>query len=181
MSSSIIGQLKARGKEALAELYTLYRKEFLAWAIRQFNCSADEAKDAYQQAILIFYDNFTAGKLDQLQSTEKTYLFAIGKNKLHENLRRVARYDKMTGLDWPDEMLEESQPSRPAGQIMDSLKLLGEPCQSLLEQFYFHCSNMDVIMEKFGYKNKDTAKSQKYKCLERLRKIFKGQQPKSGL
>jgi hypothetical protein len=31
---------------------------------------------------------------------------------------------------------------------------------------------MDEIAEKFGYTNADNAKNQKYKCLQRLKRIF---------
>jgi hypothetical protein len=31
---------------------------------------------------------------------------------------------------------------------------------------------MDEIAEKFGYTNADNAKTQKYKCLQRLKKYF---------
>lgn len=31
---------------------------------------------------------------------------------------------------------------------------------------------MQVITEKYGYTNSDTAKNQKYKCLQRLKKLF---------
>jgi hypothetical protein len=31
---------------------------------------------------------------------------------------------------------------------------------------------MDLIAEKFGYTNADTAKNQKYKCLQRLKRNF---------
>jgi hypothetical protein len=31
---------------------------------------------------------------------------------------------------------------------------------------------METIREKFGYTNADNAKNQKYKCLQRLKKLF---------
>jgi hypothetical protein len=49
---------------------------------------------------------------------------------------------------------------------------LGEPCKSLLEAFYIEKKNMQEIAVGFGYTNAENAKTQKYKCLMRLKKIF---------
>ena len=54
----------------------------------------------------------------------------------------------------------------------NSLELLGEPCKTLIQDFYIHKKSMDEIAEKFGYTNADNAKTQKYKCLQRLKKYF---------
>ena len=49
---------------------------------------------------------------------------------------------------------------------------IGEPCKSLLEAYYIHKKPMQEIAEFFGYTNADNAKTQKYKCLVRLKKLF---------
>jgi hypothetical protein len=36
---------------------------------------------------------------------------------------------------------------------------------------YYHNCSIEDITKKFGYKNADTAKNQKYKCMQRLKKI----------
>ena len=57
--------------------------------------------------------------------------------------------------------------------IMDrALNSLGEPCKSLLESFYLQKKGMNEIAADFGYTNADNAKTQKYKCLMRLKKLF---------
>jgi len=53
-----------------------------------------------------------------------------------------------------------------------ALESLGEPCQTILRDFYIHNRSMADICEKFGYTNTDNAKTQKYKCLQRLKKTF---------
>ena len=57
--------------------------------------------------------------------------------------------------------------------LMESaLEKIGEPCKSLLEAFYIEKKSMPEIAASFGYTNADNAKTQKYKCLVRLKKIF---------
>ncbi len=49
---------------------------------------------------------------------------------------------------------------------------LGEPCKTLIEDFYIRNMSMQAIAEKFGYTNPENAKTQKYKCMLRLKKLF---------
>jgi DNA-directed RNA polymerase specialized sigma24 family protein len=57
--------------------------------------------------------------------------------------------------------------------MMDKALLqLGEPCKTIIEDFYIYNKSMQDICEKFGYTNADNAKTQKYKCLQRLKKLF---------
>ena len=58
-------------------------------------------------------------------------------------------------------------------QLNTALDALGNPCSDLLKDYYLHNYSMDKIAEKWNYTNTDTAKTQKYKCLQRLRKLFK--------
>ena len=54
----------------------------------------------------------------------------------------------------------------------DAMNKIGEPCKSLLNAYYMSKKNMQEIASEFGYTNADNAKTQKYKCLVRLKKLF---------
>ena len=57
--------------------------------------------------------------------------------------------------------------------IMETaMSKIGEPCKSLLEAYYIQKKQMQQIATEFGYTNADNAKTQKYKCLVRLKKLF---------
>jgi DNA-directed RNA polymerase specialized sigma24 family protein len=58
------------------------------------------------------------------------------------------------------------------GKMESALQLLGEPCKTIMEDFYIKNRSMQEICERFGYTNADNAKTQKYKCLQRLKKLF---------
>ena len=69
--------------------------------------------------------------------------------------------------------IEEQKIKNLQYQAMElALTSLGEPCKSLLEAFYLQKKNMQEIAVGFGYTNAENAKTQKYKCLMRLKKIF---------
>ena len=61
-----------------------------------------------------------------------------------------------------------------------ALNKIGEPCKSLLEAYYLQKKSMPEIADFFGYTNADNAKTQKYKCLVRLKKIFFSQYKNGG-
>ena len=172
---NIIARLRSDRKEALAELYQTYRTEFLRWIMR-YRCTAEEAKDAYQFAVLTFYENIMSGKLTLLNSSEKTYLFAIGKNKILEMKRASNKLTEIDNLEesLPDVSFDEDEQVDPKHlkRVALCMEKLGEPCVSLLKEFYYHCRSMEEIAKLLDYKNTDSAKNQKYKCLQRLRKLF---------
>lgn len=172
----LIERIRTHGNEALAMVYENYRDEFLLWISREFKFSMDDSKDIYQLTIMIFYDNVRTGKLQHLVSSVKTYLFGIGKNLARERQRKDKRMVPISKEKWlkehlidePDEPLDESL----FNLAKIALEKLGQPCQRIVELFYFEKKNMTEISEALGYKNPDTAKNQKCKCMARLRKLF---------
>ena len=72
-----------------------------------------------------------------------------------------------------DDDMEDHEKRNTEFSMMDkAMGSLGEPCKSLLEAFYMQKKNMQEIAGSFGYTNAENAKTQKYKCLMRLKKLF---------
>jgi RNA polymerase sigma-70 factor (ECF subfamily) len=172
-----ISQIKAGGQAELGNIYETHRDEFIHWLTREFNCSSDDSKDIYQLTILIFYDNVKSGKLEHLVSSIKTYLFGIGKNVARETIRKARRNTPINQQKWLKELLADE----PEEQSMDenffviakkALADLGQPCQHLVELYYYERKSMEEISHLLHYKNADTAKNQKCKCMARLRLLF---------
>ncbi|MGC4056821.1 MAG: hypothetical protein QM743_01705 [Chitinophagaceae bacterium] len=81
-----------------------------------------------------------------------------------ENLDRLHAYEDDVSIQEKREIHFE--------QLGLAMEELGEPCRSLLKAFYEEGRSMQEIAGAFGYTNPDNAKTQKYKCLNRLKKIF---------
>ena len=172
----IILKIKSGGQSELAVIYEEFRDEFLHWITREYRCSTDDGKDIYQMVILIFYDNVRQGKLQHLVSSVKTYLFGIGKNIARENLRKEKKFVPIGQEKWLREHLTD-EPSQHIDEgifakAKSALEKLGQPCQRLIELFYYEKKSMPEITSALGYKNPETAKNQKCKCMARLRKLF---------
>jgi len=172
----IIQKIKSGGQTELGLVYEEYREEFIRWAIKEYKCSMDDSQDIYQLTILIFYDNIRQGKLEHLVSSVKTYLFGIGKNVVRENMRKEKRYVPISKEKWLKENLID-EPSDPIDEsafdrAKNALAKLGQPCQRLVELFYYEKKSIPDITLEMNYKNPETAKNQKCKCMARLRKLF---------
>ncbi|HEX5169351.1 MAG TPA: sigma-70 family RNA polymerase sigma factor, partial [Cyclobacteriaceae bacterium] len=135
-----------------------------------------EGKDIYQDAVIAFYE-----KVQQpdfvLTCKVKTYLFAVSKRLWLKRLAEKKRYtgrieESETFLEIDAEMIDLEKKEETFRQMSKALESLGEPCRSIIEDFYFRDQSMEHIRDKFGYTNTDNAKNQKYKCLQRLKKIF---------
>jgi RNA polymerase sigma-70 factor (ECF subfamily) len=171
----IIEQIKNGNKKELAEIYKAYRSEFVAWACSHYQCSKEEARDIYQSSIISFYDNIMREKLQQLNGSVKTYLFAIGKNKIMELRRADKKFDlsaDVQNMDLEDVPDQESVQKESQLRIVQScLERLGEPCRTMLELYYFHETGLESLAELLHYKNGDTVKNLKSRCLTRLREL----------
>jgi RNA polymerase sigma-70 factor (ECF subfamily) len=173
--SEIIQKIRSGGQTELGMIYEEYRSEFLQWITKEYACSMDDGKDMYQLAILIFYDNIKRGKLEYLVSSVKTYLFGIGKNLAKDNMRKEKKFIPINQEKWIKEYLID-EPDQPVDEKIftlakKALQKLGQPCQRLIELFYYENKNMQEITEAMQYKNPETAKNQKCKCMARLRKL----------
>lgn len=166
-----ITELRQKGLSAVEGMYQQWRSDFLAFAQR-YQVSEEDRLDAYQDAIIILYENVRSGKLTELSSSPKTYLFSIGKYTLL-NKQKAAR--KQTTLetaqledrtDWEvptDELAERQQ------KMYQVLKQLGASCQELIQLFYYQRLSIKEIVLKTGLKNENTVKAQKSRCIKSLR------------
>ncbi len=136
--------------------------------------SLQEAKDVYQESVIIFYEKVRDVDF-VLNCRIKTFLYSVGRRLWLKQLQRKNRYtsqltDTEEYVELNREELGEKEDQFNAMHI--ALESLGEPCRSILKDFYLNNQSMDEITEKFGYTNADNAKNQKYKCLKRLKKVF---------
>jgi RNA polymerase sigma-70 factor (ECF subfamily) len=174
---SPIEAIRSGNNTYITAIYQEYRQPFISWIKNEFNCSEDDAIEFFQTAVVILYDNIISGKLTELNSNIKTYLFGIGKNKAHEWLRHKQKQGSSVD-DLLIQYIQEDAPGTDEAEFADNLRkvetgmnALGEPCRTLLQLFYYYKASMREICEKLEYKNEDTAKNQKYKCLKRLQAL----------
>jgi RNA polymerase sigma factor (sigma-70 family) len=136
----------------------------------------EDARDIYQETFIVFYEKIKETDF-QLTCAISTYLYSVARNLWYKRLRKL-QYDGVLKLKetMDAEDVEEDVEAHVAkesffGSIEKSLEQLGDPCSSILKDFFYNKLSMDEIALKFGYTNSDNAKNQKYKCFNRFKKL----------
>ena len=172
---ALLEGLAASDKKAVE---TIYQENFnmVQSLIINNNGSSDDAKDIFQEAIIVLYEKVRSGTFE-LNCQIKTFVYSVSRRLWLKKLQQQNRYsapgDSMETVVAVDEDLEDHEQRNAEFEMMEkALSNIGEPCKSLLEAYYLQKQNMQVIAANFGYTNADNAKNQKYKCLMRLKKLF---------
>jgi RNA polymerase sigma factor (sigma-70 family) len=158
-------------RKVYKEHYPLIKKMVLA-----NNGDEDDARDIYQEAFIVFYENM---RLEDfvLTCSIGTYLYSVARNLWYKKLRsygkgntRITEENENEFADVDDSLNFHSQMEKNILHIEVALENLGEPCKTILTDYYFRKLSMQDIAEKMNYTNADNAKNQKYKCFNRLKK-----------
>lgn len=170
---NIIHEIKQGNEKVLMSLYADFRDEFLHFAHKSYGVQKEQAKDAFQEAMLDFHQNVITGQLTELTSTLKTYLFQIGKHKIiniQKKEHRLTYHDNfqlIKGNEY-DDFMDEENLLFTQEQIGQAIEKLPTDCQEVLKLFYFREYDMDSIAREMNYKNAATAKSKKSVCMKNL-------------
>jgi RNA polymerase sigma factor (sigma-70 family) len=138
----------------------------------------EDAEDIYQEALIVFYKK-AASEDFKLTSSINTYLYSICRFMWKDQLKKQ---QKRSFIDIEKEIINESEFILEI-ETEDHFKLaekaiseLGDRCKELLTLFYFNSKKMKEIAVKMGYNSENTAKNQKYKCLETAKNNLKALQ-----
>ncbi|AFD06800.1 RNA polymerase sigma factor, sigma-70 family [Solitalea canadensis DSM 3403] len=173
--NEIIQGILKDSEEALRQLYKQHFPVILQFILNN-NGDEEEAKDVYQEAIIILYDKVKSGSFE-LNSKLKTFIYSVCRRLWLKRLKSMSRkagniadYEEFLPIE--DDLEHHEAKDAQLNLMEGSLAKLGEPCKTIIEDYYLHNQSMQDIAEKFGYTNAENAKNQKYKCLMRLKKIF---------
>jgi RNA polymerase sigma factor (sigma-70 family) len=138
--------------------------------------NTEEARDLFQETMIVLYEKAVSGRFE-LHCQLKTYIYSVSRRLWLKRLQQLQRFIPGTPAieeTVPVEEELEDHEKRNADFILmeKAMNTIGEPCKSLLNAYYLQKKNMQEIAADFGYTNADNAKTQKYKCLMRLKKIF---------
>ena len=169
--SLIIEELKKGNTKVFALVYNSF--PLIENYILTNNGSKDDAKDVFQNALLVFYQKV---HLPEFKLTAKlsTYLFSICKNLWLNALRKKKKTSEL-GAETDQLSNEEDQTTHEEGIVQiirDKLHEIGDPCRSLIVFHEFHKMKWDEIAQKMNYATSHAARNQKYKCLLRLKKMI---------
>ena len=173
--SEIVFGILNNSENAIKRLYVAYFPMVMQLILNN-NGTPDDAKDIYQEAIIVLYNKVKKGDFE-LNSKLKTFIYSVCRRLWRKRLSQMNRYggdiqDFNEYQPVEEEVEEHGERDIQFSKMQSALQMLGEPCKTIIEDFYIHNRSMQEICESFGYTNADNAKTQKYKCLQRLKKLF---------
>lgn len=177
--------LAASNRDAIQYIYTAYHDVLVKWVLSRGGLEVD-AEDVFQEALVVLFEKSKSTEFC-LTCKLSTYLFAICKRlwlkKIERsNTYRIVEHDENEHDDiglYEDDLALHLQKEAQYQQLEKALIELGEPCAQLMKAFYIEKKSMQEIAATFNYTNAENAKTQKYKCLTRLKKIFFEQKVKA--
>jgi len=173
-SEDILGILN-NSPDTLKRIYKVYFPMVLQMVLNN-NGNEEDAKDIYQESIIILYNKVKAGDFE-LTSKLKTYIYSVCRRiwlkKLNQRSNKECELkDIHDFLPVENDLELHEMRDLQFSKMEESLLMLGEPCRTIIQDFYMQGRSMQEICDKFGYTNPENAKTQKYKCLQRLKKLF---------
>ena len=175
MSDQKIIDLIKRGKhsKALDKLYKIYPA--VKKHVTDYGGTETDAEDIFQDGLLIFIGKISNSDF-HLSSSISTFVFGICKNLNRENIRQtIKKQDKEPELQANEytKSIEEFLDEEQKYQELDNILIkLDEKCLEMLKMFYYQKLSMKIIATKLSFKSELSAKTQKYKCLEKARRLI---------
>lgn len=176
--------LKGLATEDKSSIESIYKEHynFVKSLVINNSGTADDAADLFQDVVVVLFEK-SKQPLFELNCQLRTFIYSVARRlwlkKLQPNQRLVIQSDSLEETVPVEEEIESHLKKQDNFNIMEqALSKIGEPCKSLLEAYYIQMKHMHEIAASFGYTNADNAKTQKYKCLVRLKKLFFAQYKK---
>lgn len=175
--NSLSARIRTGERIFLRQLYEQYRSEFGLWIRKNFPCDEDMAADVYQQAFTTMYYNVKEGKLTELRSSLKTYLFSIGKNLLRDHFKIDSRRKEILEVavdiqEIDHGIMERYEQSGMKETVRNLLQRIGEPCRTVLDLYYLRGYAMEAIANRMDYKTEQIVAKRKFICLKQMRAIL---------
>jgi len=135
--------------------------------------SKEDAKDIFQNALVIFYNNACQSNF-KLTSSINTYLYSVCRFLWKDELLKKNKISSQEiaddfSIDFENDMNVILEKEAKFIQVEKVLQELGEKCLQVLSLFYYNGLSLKIIAQKMGLQSEAAAKTQKYKCLEQAK------------
>ena len=199
----IIQSFIDNNQHGIREVYYAWRVPFEQSLMRLLP-NTDDMDDAYQEAFIRLQQHILTERLttENIEKSLLAYFKTIGRYVALEIINQRNKGQKPTDEDEDtdaidikeelefsdDSMDDESQSSNQSFDPNDDMdtqereriirslvEQLGKPCAPLLLGHLWENKSMEILAQELGYSNADSAKSQKAKCMKKVKTFVKQQ------
>ena len=174
--------------EILNDFASKQWEKTLAFLQGHYSLSHPDCEDVFQEAFITLHKNIIDGKLANMTASLSTYFNSICRNKAFELLRKSGktiniideypnvakdesedeRIDRLLALEDDDEQVEH----RKSAIVLQIVKDLPEPCESLLWGFYRDGFSMKTLASMLNYSSESSVKVTKHRCCDKFKKRY---------
>jgi DNA-directed RNA polymerase specialized sigma24 family protein len=155
--------------------------------LRNLTTNQADIEDVFAEAIARFWVNIQAGKIAHSDNhfglvyvmAKNLWLGNLRKEKSHINVSINAKSDDEMEIQLPAEeqdfitkMITEKDSFVKEEKIKNAWEKLDMKCQDLLNATIVYKERQEDLLEKMNFKNTDTVKATKYRCLQYLKKYY---------
>lgn len=176
--ADILKMLRSTDKEdrnkALEYLYDNTYGSVASYIIKNSGHAAD-AKDMFQESLIVFFEKATAPSFE-LTGSIKNYLHAVCRNLWLKRLRksgRMVNVEDIEGLGGGSMVEAEEDILDKYPDAGGLLRKVGDSCRQILTLFYFNRMNMKQIADYLNLANEGVAKNKKARCMQKIKEIAK--------
>ena len=187
-----IKRFTVNDQTAMAGFYDRVYPQFVSYFRNKFKKSEEYSMDLFHDSYMTMYDNILRRKLtpDNLTSSLYQYLLGIAIRKMQAGDRKTHEFDKVpiyhTGpkeevtldtkvqkklMDEADSEDSEKKDEELKDFVERAVSELTPPCDELLRNFYWNRMSGNEIATAMNYSNADSVKTQKNKCMKKLKPI----------
>ena len=165
---------EGENQKVLNQLYLTVLPRIVGYVMKNSG-SEEEAKDVFQDAVVIFYKQVKMNQLELRQSIA-AYLFTVAKNLWINKAKREQR------MHVTDEVPEQEQKSEDnllsllitrerEQQVINVFNQLGDRCAELLRYVFYKDYSLAEVKEIMGFSSAEVAHTQHYRCKKKLSKL----------
>ena len=187
-----IKRFTVNDQTAMAGFYDRVYPQFVSYFRNKFKKPEEYSMDLFHDSYMTMYDNILRRKLtpDNLTSSLYQYLLGIAIRKMQAGDRKTHEFDKVpiyhTGpkeevtldtkvqkklMDEADSEDSEKKDEELKDFVERAVSELTPPCDELLRNFYWNRMSGNEIATAMNYSNADSVKTQKNKCMKKLKPI----------
>jgi RNA polymerase sigma factor (sigma-70 family) len=166
---------KGKSEDAFLKLYKHF--PMIRKLIKSKGGEKEDAEDIFQEALIILFRKVNETDF-KLTAKLSTYLFSICKYLWKDQMIKRGKFNYS---EYDAEIDKEEEENFQQIHLTESkfllaekiINQLGDRCKEVLTLFYSETMKLKDIASKMGYSSENSAKNQKYKCLEMARNMLK--------
>ncbi|MFT4760398.1 MAG: RNA polymerase sigma factor (sigma-70 family) [Paraglaciecola sp.] len=159
---------------AMRQLYKDYYR-MIAKLVLDNSGSDDSVKEIFQNGIIVFFNKVKQSDFE-LNSTCKTFLYAICKNlwlsELRKNKRQTPLQTQHQEIASEENIAVSLEVTEQQQLLLQLLEKTGDECKKILLRYYYYRLRIKQIQEELNLTSEQVVKNKKGKCIAKLRKMI---------